>query len=129
MTRISRRARAMSPRQRWRSTSTQPSIATGRSWKGSRRRTRRVERRCARRRYSNVCRRTAPEDPVDRTLADIDITVADLESVLSDFIAFPASQPRNRMALGHGRPPAYLMLGNTKLAVAAVSSLPHPADE
>jgi hypothetical protein len=42
-------------------------------------------------------------------------------------VAFPASQPGHRLLIqGHGRPPAVLMSGNTKCAVATASPLRLP---
>lgn len=45
-----------------------------------------------------------------------------------DVVTFPASQPGNTLILGHGCPPAGLMLGNTKLAAVAVARFYSPGD-
>src|SRR5207253_3115824 len=43
---------------------------------------------------------------------------------LAHLEAFPAPKGRNTLIRGHGRPPAFLMPGNTKLAVATVRLTP-----
>jgi len=54
------------------------------------------------------------------------LTRPNVVPVLRKVIAFRASQPGNRMTVGHGRRPAVLAYGNNKFAVVAMSPLSSP---
>lgn len=49
-----------------------------------------------------------------------------LQGIRVHLVSFPASQPGNTLIQGHGRPPAFLLCGNNKLAVTTVRPLSIP---